>query len=308
MKSCKSAATAAIAAIAVTLAASGCGGGSEGADAKPSGSGMSKQDGPRLPTYKVAKDVEIDSPVLKRAQAAGKLVVGAKNDQPFLGYEDADGNRSGFDIEIAKMIAADLGFSPEKIEFKTVDSNNREAAITNGEVDLYVGTYTINDERKKRVGFAGPYYMAGADLLVRKDDRSISGPYSLVGKTVCSVKGSTALKEIKSPEYNTKTVETAKYTECVEQLLDGKVDAVTTDDAILMGYAAQRPGELRVVGTPFTEEPYGVGMDRDDKALREAVSDAIEAHDENGDRKQAFDATLGRSGSNYGGTTLVERY
>ncbi|WP_240134658.1 glutamate ABC transporter substrate-binding protein [Streptomyces sp. MUM 178J] len=307
MKSCKSAATAAIAAITVVLAASGCSG-SESADAKPSGSSAAGQDGPRLPAYKVAQDVEIDSPVLKRAQAAGKLVVGAKNDQPFLGYEDADGTRSGFDIEIAKMIAADLGFSPDQIEFRTIDSSNREAAITSGEVDLYVGTYTINDERKKRVGFAGPYYLAGADLLVRKDDRSISGPYSLVGKTVCSVKGSTALKEIKSPEYDTKTVETAKYTECVEKLLDEKVDAVTTDDAILMGYAAQRPGELRVVGTPFTEEPYGIGMDRDDKALREAVSDAIEAHDQNGDRKSAFDATLGRSGSSYGGTTLIERY
>jgi glutamate transport system substrate-binding protein len=307
MKPCKSAAVAAIAVLAVTLTATSCSGESGNADDRPSG-GSSGSIEPRLPTYTVAKDVSIDSPALQRAQKAGKLVIGAKNDQPFLGFEDADGKRSGFDIEIAKMIAADLGFSPDMIEFKTVDTGNREAAISKGEVDLYIGTYTINDERKKRVGFAGPYYTAGADLLVRKDDGTIGGPFSLEGKTVCSVKGSTALREIKKPDYNTTTVETAKYTECVQQLLDRDVDAVTTDDAILMGYAAQRPEKLKVVGSRFTEEPYGVGMNKDDEALRDAVSDAIEAHDRNGDHKKAYDATLGLSGSKYSGASMVQRY
>ncbi|MFF3457455.1 glutamate ABC transporter substrate-binding protein [Streptomyces sp. NPDC002730] len=307
MKPCTSAAAAAIAALAVALTATACDGQSGNAADKPSAS-SGGWDKPRLPTYEVAKDVKFDSPTLRKAQRAGKLVIGAKNDQPYLGFQDANGQRSGFDIEIAKMVAADLGFSPEMIEFKTVDTKNREAAISNGEVDLYIGTYTINDERKKRVGFAGPYYTAGADLLVRKDDRTISGPYSLQGKTVCSVKGSTALREIKKPDYNTKTVETSKYNECVEKLIGKEVDAVTTDDAILMGYAAQRPDKLRVVGSPFTEEPYGVGMNKDDKALREAVSDAIEAHDSNGDHKNAYDATLGLSGSEYGGASTVERY
>ncbi|MEU9014557.1 glutamate ABC transporter substrate-binding protein [Streptomyces sp. NPDC048479] len=307
MKPCTSAAAAAIAVLAVALTATACDGESGNAADKPTAS-SGGWDKPRLPTYEVAKDVKIDSPTLRKAQRAGKLVIGAKNDQPYLGFQDANGQRSGFDIEIAKMVAADLGFSPEKIEFKTVDTKNREAAISNGEVDLYIGTYTINDERKKRVGFAGPYYTAGADLLVRKDDRTISGPFSLQGKTVCSVKGSTALREIKKPDYNTKTVETSKYNECVDKLIGKEVDAVTTDDAILMGYAAQRPDKLRVVGSPFTEEPYGVGMNKDDKALREAVSDAIEAHDSNGDHKNAYDATLGLSGSEYGGASTVERY
>ncbi|MFF3247172.1 glutamate ABC transporter substrate-binding protein [Streptomyces sp. NPDC002870] len=307
MKPCKSAALAAIAVLAVALTATACDSESGSAGDVPTGSSDSG-DQPTLPTYQVAKNVKIDSPTLKKARKAGKLIIGAKNDQPFLGFEDADGKRSGFDIEIAKMIAADLGFSPEMIEFKTVDTRNREASISAGEVDLYVGTYTINDERKKKVGFAGPYYTAGADLLVRRNDGTISGPYSLQGKTVCSVKGSTAIKEIKKPDYNTTTVETSKYNECVQKLLDDKVDAVTTDDAILMGYAAQRPEKLKVVGSPFTEEPYGIGMNKDDKALRDAISDAIEAHDKNGDHKRAYDATLGLSGSRYGGASMVERY
>ncbi|MEV6397024.1 glutamate ABC transporter substrate-binding protein [Streptomyces sp. NPDC051907] len=299
--------SAAVAVLALALTATACSSGSDEAADKPVG-GKSGVNEPSLPTYKVAEDVTIDSPTLKRAQEKGKLVIGAKSDQPGLGFEDKDGKRSGFDIEIAKMIAADLGFSPDQIQFKTVDTSAREAAISSGQVDLFVGTYTINDERKKLVGFAGPYYTAGADLLVRRDDGTIGGPFSLQGKTVCSVTGSTAIREIKKPDYNTTTVETAKYGECVEKLLAKQVDAVTTDDAILMGYAAQRPKDLKVVGSPFTEEPYGIGMAKNDKALREAVSDAIEKHDENGDHKKAYDATLGLSGSKYGGASMVDRY
>ncbi|NWF25829.1 glutamate ABC transporter substrate-binding protein [Streptomyces sp. PKU-EA00015] len=307
MKSRKSATFAAITVIAVALTATSCSGEQSSPGDTPSRSTNSLEQ-PKLPTYKVATDVSFDSPTLARAQKAGKLVIGVKDDQPFLGYQDANGQRSGFDIEIAKMVAADLGFAPRLIQFKTIDTRSREAAIANGEVDLYVGTYTINAERKKKVGFAGPYFMAGADLLVRKDDRTIGGPYSLQGKTVCSVKGATALREIQKPEYNTQTVETNKYGECVKRLLDGDVDAVTTDDAILLGYAAQAPDKLKVVGNPFTEEPYGIGMAKSDTALRKAVSDSIEAHDASGDHEQAYDATLGLSGSKYAGTPLVERY
>ncbi|MFF3290429.1 glutamate ABC transporter substrate-binding protein [Streptomyces sp. NPDC003023] len=306
MKAYKSAAATAITVLAVALTATGCAGDSENGGDGPTRTADAK-DLPKLPTYKVATGVDFASPTLEKAQKAGKIVIGAKNDQPFLGFEDANGRRSGFDIEIAKMIAADLGFSARQIEFKTVDTGVREQAISSGEVDLYVGTYTINEERKKKVAFAGPYYMAGADLLIREDDRTIAGPFSLEGKTVCSAKGSTALREIKKPEYNTRTVETTKYTECVDQLLDGKVDAVTTDDAILKGYAAQHPDKLRVVGQPFTEEPYGIGMAKGDEALRDAVSDALRAHDENGDYKMAYDATLGLSGSHYVGPPLVQR-
>ncbi|UYQ60520.1 glutamate ABC transporter substrate-binding protein [Streptomyces peucetius] len=306
MKAYKSAATAAVTVFAVALTATGCAGDSEGAGSGPSRT-VNAEDLPELPTYKVATDVDIDSPTWEKAKKAGKLVIGAKNDQPFLGFEDENGQRSGFDIEIAKMIAADLGFSSRQIEFKTVDTAVREAAISGGEVDLYVGTYTINEERKKKVAFAGPYYLAGADLLIREDDRTIAGPFSLEGKTVCSATGSTALAEIKKPEYNTQTVETPKYTECVQRLLAGEVDAVTTDDAILKGYAAQHPDKLKVVGQPFTEEPYGIGMAKGDEALRDAVSDALQAHDENGDYKLAYDATLGLSGSRYVGPPMVRR-
>lgn len=280
---------------AVVLALTACG--------KEGSAGDEAEEGPELPTYEVAEDVTVDSPVIKAAQKRGKLVIGSKADQPFLGFQDPGTKKyEGFDVEVAKMIAADLGFDPEKeIEWKTIDSSIRETAVSKGQVDLMIGTYTINDQRKQQISFAGPYYMAGQDLLVRKDEEDIKGPDSLKGKTVCSIKGSTPLRNIteNKAKYGAETVELGKYTDCVKQLVDGQVDAMTTDDAILKGYAAQRPDDLKVVGETFSEEPYGVGLKRGDKALQEAVSDAIQAHIDNGDYKKAYEATLGRSGSEF---------
>ncbi|WP_406145509.1 glutamate ABC transporter substrate-binding protein [Streptomyces sp. NBC_01012] len=307
MKLRKSAAVAAIAVLALTATA--CGGKEGSAGDKPSGVKPGSSEAPELPKYTVATDVDLDSPVFKEAKKRGKLVIGAKADQPYLGFEDqSTKERSGFDIEIARMIAADLGFTDKQIEWKTVDSGIRETAIAKGQVDFMVGTYTINDERKKQVGFAGPYYKAGADLLVRQDDTSITGKESVKDKKVCSIVGSTPLQEIKKPEYGAKVVELAKYSDCVQQLLTKQIDAVTTDDAILKGYAAANSGKLRVVGKPFTDEPYGIGLNKSDKVLREAIDKSLETHTEDGTYKKIYEATLGLSGSDYIEPPAIERY
>ncbi|WP_354642528.1 glutamate ABC transporter substrate-binding protein [Kitasatospora camelliae] len=261
----------------------------------------------KLPTYAVKSDVKIASKALEDAKKNGKLIIGAKSDQPFLGFEDTStGTRTGFDIEIAKMVAADLGFSPEQIDFKTINSANRETALKDGQIHLYVGTYTINDERKKSVGFAGPYYVAGQDLLVQKTNSDITGKDSVKGKNICSATGSTSVKRIK--DLGGTTTEYDAYSLCVDKLLTGEVDGVTTDDAILKGFAAKNPNKLKVVGQPFSKEPYGVGMSKDDKALRDAVNDALKAHEDNGDWKKAYDATLGLSGAAAPEVPQLERY
>ncbi|WP_405665816.1 glutamate ABC transporter substrate-binding protein [Streptomyces sp. NBC_01166] len=307
MKLRKSAAVAAIAVLALTATA--CGGKEGSAGDKPSGVKPGSSEAPALPKYTVATGVDLDSPTFKDAKKRGKLVIGAKADQPYLGFEDqSTKERSGFDVEIARMIAADLGFSEKQIEWKTVDSGIRETAISKGQVDYFVGTYTINDERKKQVGFAGPYYKAGADLLVRKDETSITGKESVKDKKVCSIVGSTPLQEIKKPEYGAQVVELAKYSDCVQQLLTKQVDAVTTDDSILKGYAAANSGKLRVVGKPFTDEPYGVGLNKDDKVLREAINKSLETHVKDGTYKKIYEATLGLSGSEYTEPPAIESY
>lgn len=252
--------------------------------------------------FEVAKDVKVDgSPTFEKIKARGTLVVGVKEDQPGLGYKDPTTNKySGFDIDIARLVSAKLGFDPEKIQFKTIQSAAREQALINGDVDYYVGTYTINAGRKEKVGFAGPYFVAGQDLLVKKDNTDITGKDTLKGKKVCSVTGSTPAKRIKDEkltEPGGSVEEFQGYSQCVTKLLNGEVDAVTTDDAILKGYAAAEEGKLKVVGKTFSSEPYGIGLPKDDKALRDKVNDILQASLDDGTWQKIYDGTLGKSGA-----------
>ncbi|MCF3175651.1 glutamate ABC transporter substrate-binding protein [Streptomyces sioyaensis] len=269
--------------------------------------------GPRaneLPQYPVAENFRLpDSPTWVKAKRRGHLVIGVKEDQPYLGEKDpASGRYTGFDIEIARMMSAALGFPPHTIEFKTIASANRETALQNGQIDLYVGTYTINAKRKRLVGFAGPYYMAGQSLLVRTDEKDIRGPQDLAGKRVCSAAGSTPFQRIQTDYPKAILVSYDTYSVCVDNLLTYQVAAVTTDDAILLGYAAKVPDELKVVGTPFSKEPYGIGVPRGDTALRLALDNALAEAEKNGSWKKAYDATLGLSGVPAPKPPPIDRY
>ncbi|MER5500476.1 glutamate ABC transporter substrate-binding protein [Streptomyces sp. NPDC002561] len=284
------------------LAAAGC-----GKEGSPPVKGPKPE---QLPVYKVDTGFRLpDSPTWTKAKKRGYLRVGAKEDQPYLGEKDpATGVYSGFDIEIARMMSASLGFDPKTIRFRTIASANRETALQNGQIDYYVGTYTINDMRKKLVGFAGPYYMAGQGLLVRTDENDIHGPQDLAGKTVCSAAGSTPYQRIAADYPKAILVSYDTYSICVDNLLTYQVDAVTTDDAILLGFAAKAPDEMKVVGKPFSEEPYGIGVPRSDNALRFALNDALEANEKNGNWKKAFEATLGLSGVPAPTPPPIDRY
>jgi glutamate transport system substrate-binding protein len=228
--------------------------------------------------------------------ASGKLVIGVKADQPGLGLQEGT-SYTGFDVEIGKIIAKGLNVPDSGIEWKTTVSANREPFIQQGQVDVVVATYTINDERKKVVNFAGPYYIAGQDLLVPTDS-TITGPESLAGKRVCSVSGSTPAKRIQTEHKDAKLQQFDSYSKCVTALAGGQVDAVTTDDIILAGYAAQSQyaGKFKVVGKPFSEEPYGIGVKKDDSAGCNKINDILKAAAADGSYKKAWDDTLGKSG------------
>ncbi|MEU3058216.1 glutamate ABC transporter substrate-binding protein [Streptomyces griseus] len=295
-------AAALVAGLLLAALAAGC-----GKDGSPPVKGPKAE---ALPTYRVDTGFELpDSRTWTKAKRRGHLVVGAKEDQPYLGEKDpATGIYSGFDIEIARMVAASLGFEPKTIRFRTIASANRETALQNGQIDYYVGTYTINDMRKKLVGFAGPYYMAGQGLLVRTDENDIDGPQDLAGKTVCSAAGSTPYQRIAADYPKATLVAYDTYSICVDNLLTYQVDAVTTDDAILLGFAAKAPDEMKVVGKPFSQEPYGIGVPRGDNALRNAINDALEANERNGNWKKAYEATLGLSGAPAPTPPPIDRY
>jgi glutamate transport system substrate-binding protein len=246
--------------------------------------------------FEVASDVSLEgSPTFDAMTERDGVVVGVKEDQPGLGYLDVTtGDRTGFDIDIARWIAASLGFDEDKIEFKPIASANREQAITNGDIDYYVGTYSITDKRKEQISFAGPYFITGQGLLVTSDSDITSEADLTADTTVCSATGSTPIQNIRDNYPDVPTREFDLYSACVEALLNGEVQAVTTDQAILIGYAAADPDNLKVVGEPFTEERYGVGLAKGDDALQEHINTLFT---DGGDIWQAiFDANLGSSG------------
>jgi len=248
--------------------------------------------------FEVATDVQLEgSPTFDKMQEAGKVTIGVKEDQPNLGYLDVTTNeRTGFDVDIARWIAASLGFDEDQIEYKPIASANREQSIVNGDIDYYVGTYSITDKRKEQIDFAGPYFITGQGFLVASDSEitDVTDVSDFDGKTVCSATGSTPIQNIKENYPDINTEEYDLYSACVEDLINGKVDAVTTDQAILIGYAAKYPDEVKVVGDLFTEERYGVGLPKGDTVLLDHINSLFT---DGGDIWQAiFDKNLGSSG------------
>lgn len=226
---------------------------------------------------------------------AGAITIGTKFDQPLFGQAGPDGNPAGFDVEIGKIIAGALGISADNITWTETVSANREPFIENGNVDIVVATYTINDTRKEVVDFAGPYYVAGQALMVAADNEDITGEDSLEGKTVASVEGSTPAQYMidNHPEAELQTFDT--YSNCVTALINGQVDAVTTDNVILAGFVASDEENLKLVndGETFTEEPYGIGLALGDDDFRTFVNDTLQAAFDDGTWAAAWEETAG---------------
>jgi glutamate transport system substrate-binding protein len=246
---------------------------------------------------------------MARLSDAGKVKVGTKFDQPLFGLKNLEGKPEGFDVEIAKIIAGELGISPENIEWTETVSANREPFIQQGKVDFVVATYTINDKRKEVVDFAGPYYVAGQDIMVAKGNpEGITGPDALAGKKVCSVSGSTPAQNIKDNYPQAKLTEFDVYSKCAEALKNGQVQAVTTDNVILLGLVSKDPDAFELVGKPFTEEPYGIGLKKGDDAFRAFINDKLEAAFSDGRWKKAWDDTAGKVAEETPTPPTVDRY
>ena len=226
-----------------------------------------------------------------------KFKVGIKFDQPGLGLKEGS-KYTGLDVDVATYVAKELGHEAGDIQFIQSPSAQRETLISTGQVDMVVATYSITDARKEKISFAGPYFIAGQDLLVRADDTSITGSDALTGKKLCSVTGSTSAQNVKKKVPGVQLQEFGTYSECVAALVSKGVDALTTDNTILAGYAsqAQYKGKLKVVGAPFSEERYGIGIKKGDTATCEKINTAIAKMISSGDWQKAIDANLGPAG------------
>jgi glutamate transport system substrate-binding protein len=215
---------------------------------------------------------------------AGSIRVGTKFDQPGFGLENLEGDVEGFDVEVAKIIAGALGVTEDNIEWVETPSAVREEVLEGDEVDMVVATYTINDERKERISFAGPYYVAGQQIMVAADNDTITGPESLTENPdakVCSVTGSTPSENIR--EYlagDDQLVLFEEYSQCADSLENGQVDAVTTDNVILLGFVSESDGAFKLVGEQFTEEPYGIGVQKGDVEFCEFINQTLQDNEE----------------------------
>jgi glutamate transport system substrate-binding protein len=172
-----------------------------------------------------------------------------------------------------------------------------------------VATYSITDARKEKVDFAGPYLITGQSLLVAAGNTEITGPESLENnKKLCSVSGSTPAQRIKDKYPGVQLQQYDTYSACIEALKNGAIDAVTTDEVILAGYAAQTPGAFKIVGKPFSEEKYGIGLKKGDGELRTKINDALAKMESEGAWKAAFEKNLGPAGIATPAPPALDRY
>jgi glutamate transport system substrate-binding protein len=244
----------------------------------------------------VASDTDFEAgTTMAEIAEAGTMTVGTKFDQPGFGLLGLDDVPEGFDVEVAKIIAGAMGIAEDDIEWVQASSDIREQVIEDGEVDMVVATYTINDERKQRVTFAGPYYEAGQMLMVAEDQDAIEGPEDIAENPdlkVCSVTGSTPSETIR--EYladEDQLVLFDIYDKCADALSNGQVDIVTTDNVILLGFVSESDGAFKLVGEQFTEEPYGIGIEKGDVEFCEFINETLQ---ENEDAYlEAWDRTAG---------------
>jgi glutamate transport system substrate-binding protein len=208
------------------------------------------------------------------------LVIGVNADQPGVGERTRDGTYEGFDIDMANEIAKRLGVAPSGVTFKQVTSASRERMIQDGDVDLVVASYSVTPERKVKVAFAGPYYVAHQDILIRQSDASkVRNLHDLAGRRLCRVPGSVSFPRVHDEQgIPALPVQADGYDACLTDLTAGDLDAVSTDDLILAGLAAKaslQGHRLKIVNAAFTEEPYGVGISKADVDGCEAVNKAI---------------------------------
>jgi glutamate transport system substrate-binding protein len=228
----------------------------------------------------------------------GKLTIGIAVDQPGLGLKTGDAY-TGFDVDTAIYIAGALGVTRDNITWKEANSDQRQQLLESGGAELIVSTFSITDQRKQVVDFAGPYFVAHQDLLVRRNDTEITGPDRLDGKNLCSVPGTTSAAYVTSHFLgNIKLTEKPRFSDCVTALANSEVDAVTTDDVILAGFAAQPQyqGKLKVVGKGFSDEIYGVGVKKGDSAMVGKVNAALKQYIDDGSWRKSLDANVRPSG------------
>lgn len=238
---------------------------------------------------------------MAKIQKRGKIIVGVKYDFPLFGLKNpVTGDLEGMDIELAKGIAEDLTGSAKNIEFVEVNSGNREVFLQQNKVDIVIATYPPNPAREKAVDFAGPYIMSPIGTMVNKGDNTIKKVSDLNGKNICVTKGSGSEKYVPLNAPKAKLTVFSSMTQCMEGLMQKRVDGVTTTQSLLMGQMSQNPGKFQLIPTELVNTTGKVASDNDsiglpkgDKALHDYLDAYLKKIFANGDWKKMYESTIG---------------
>jgi polar amino acid transport system substrate-binding protein len=215
-------------------------------------------------------------PTIDAIRARGRLVVGLDTGSNLFSFRDpVSGTIVGFDADIAREVARDLLGSPDLVEYRSLGSAERESALQNHVVDIVAKTMTINCERRQRVDFSTVYLHANQRVLAMKNS-SIRGLADLAGKRVCIVSGTTSLDHIRRGQPAATILTVPTWADCLVVLQQRQVDAVSTDDAVLAGLAAQDPSYTELVGPSIAVEPYGIGIPKGEDDLVRFVNGTLE--------------------------------
>jgi glutamate transport system substrate-binding protein len=233
---------------------------------------------------------------MSKIQETGTVRIGITFDTPLFAMGNPKkGHPKGFDVEIGKIIAGALGIAPDKIDWVKTATPNRERYLVQDKVDMVLATYTINEERKKTIGFGGPYLVAGQALMIAADNpKHIESLDDLPGKKVCTAKGSTSAENIKDFAPEATLVLYDSDARCAAALKTGKVDATTTDNTALAGLKSEDPDAYEILDQTFSQEPYGIGVQKDADDLKSFIDDTLKESYDNGTWEAAWDRTVGK--------------
>jgi ABC-type amino acid transport substrate-binding protein len=242
------------------------------------------------PSVAAAPSFAADS-TMGKIQAAGKLVCGTKFDVIAFGFKNPTTNEvEGFDADLCREIAAALGVQPEFVE---AVSANRLPFLKEDKVDIIISTMTRNEERLAEIDFSKIYFVAGQKILVKSDSTYQSVDDLVAAKVkVCSGEGSTSEKNLQTEGVAQSDLVLFKtYAEAAQALLDGRCEAVSTDDSILFGLAAQNEG-IEVRGEKFTDEPLGIGIKKGKDDLVQFINGVLDAMAADGRWKALYDKNI----------------
>jgi polar amino acid transport system substrate-binding protein len=231
---------------------------------------------------------------MARIAQRGHLIVGILEDTAPFAFRDVNLQPQGFDIDIARDISGAIFGDRERVVFRPTPEVNRLEPVRSGQVDFVVAAVTITCQRREQVDFSTAYYEAGQRILVNRGS-GISSLNDLRGKSVCAARGSTSLATILGAPSKPLAVGTPTETDCLMMLQLGEVDAVSTDDTLLAGMAAQDP-QTEVVGPRLTAEPYGVAINKDSPDLVRFINAVLQRRVQDGRWEASYQRWLRQLG------------